>query len=324
MLHALTPERAALHGRFSQHLPPALTIASGDTVRCETLDVGWGLEPRRPDGSRRTVEPRASPRDDGPCLLGPVAVEGAEPGDCLAVHVEAVVPGAYGWTWAGDVGFSNGALNRALGVDEGDPFLLRWTLDAEAGVGTSHLGHRVPLRPFLGCLGTCPGPHHADADGWIDAWVPRRTGGNLDCRALTAGSTLYLPVEVHGALLSLGDGHAAQGDGEAGGTAIECPMARVDLRIERRKAGPFGLLAAPLAKTPEGWVTFGFGASLDAAVEAALLDFLDLLKAQRGLTRKPALTLASVAADVRVTQLVNGVVGAHVVLPHDALLFPDA
>src|SRR5690606_25786493 len=132
----------------------------------------------------------------------------------------------------------------------------------------------------------------------------------------------YLPVERHGALLSLGDGHAAQGDGEAAGTAIECPMERVDLRIERREAAPFGTLAAPLAETPEGWLTFGFGPTLDAAATAALVDLLDLLKAQRGLVRKQALALASVAADVRVTQLVNGVVGAHAVLPHDAITFP--
>lgn len=322
MVHTLPPERPNLHGQFSRHLPPALTIASGDTVRCHTLDVAWGLEPHRPDGDRATVHPREAPRDAGPCLLGPIAVEGTEPGDWLAIHVEAVVPGAYGWTKAGAIGYTNDALNRALGVDEGEPFLLRWTLDAEAGVGTSHLGHRVPLRPFLGCLGVCPGLPHADADGWISAWPPRRTGGNLDCRLLTAGSTLHLPVEVHGALLSLGDGHAAQGDGEAGGTAIECPMARVDLRIERRKAGPFGTLVAPLAETPEGWVTFGFGETLGAAAEAALVEMLDLLKAKHGLVRKEALALASVAADVRVTQLVNGVVGAHVVLPHDALRFP--
>ena len=322
MLHTLEPDRPNFHGQFSPHLAPVLTIASGDTVRCRTLDVAWGLEPRKEDGSRTTVQPREAPRDDGPCLLGPIAVEGAEPGDWLAVHVEAVVPGEYGWTWAGDVGFFNDALNRALGVDEGAPFLLRWSLDAGAMVGTSHLGHRVPLRPFLGCLGLCPGPRHEGADGWIGAWTPRRTGGNLDCRALTAGSTLYLPVERHGALLSLGDGHAAQGDGEVSGTAIECPMERVDLRIERREAAPFGTLVAPLAETPEGWVTFGFGPTLDAAATAALVDMLDLLKAQRGLVRKEALALTSVAVDVRVTQLVNGVVGAHAVLPHDAITFP--
>jgi acetamidase/formamidase len=308
--HTLAPSRATLHGQFSAALPPALTVASGDTVHCQTLDVSWGLEARRPDGTRSTF-PKEGPRDDGPALLGPIAVAGARPGHVLEVHIEAVVPGPYGWTFGGEIGFFNTALNTAMGVADGPPELLRWALDSRALVGVSHLGHRVRLRPFLGTLGLCPA-----GDGWQSAWPPRRSGGNLDCKELVAGTTLYLPVEAPGGLISLGDGHAAQGDGEAGGTAIECPLEHVALRVVLREDLA---LAGPRANTPAGWVTFGFDAHLDSAVAQALNAMLDLTMERYGLSRKLALALLSVAADVRLTQLVNGVRGAHALLPHDAI-----
>lgn len=128
-LHMLSPTRDNLHSQLSPALPPALTIAPGDTIHCQTLDVSWGLEARRLDGSRRTL-PREGPRDQGPALLGPVAVAGAQPGHVLQVHIEAVMPGPYGWTFGGEIGFFNSALNAALGVADGPPELLRWELDA--------------------------------------------------------------------------------------------------------------------------------------------------------------------------------------------------
>lgn len=315
-VHLLEPERATLHGQFSRDLAPVLTVASGDVVRCRTLDVSWGLEARRADGSpRETFGPRDALRDAGPCLLGPIAVHGARAGHTLEIHIETIVPGAYGWTFAGEIGFFNTALNRALGVAEGPPQLVRWSLDPVAMTGVSHLRHRVRLHPFLGTLGLCPA-----GEGWISAWPPRRTGGNIDCKELVAGTVLYVPVEVDGACVSLGDGHAAQGDGEASGTAIECPMERVDLRFLLRDDLPLDALRA---KTPTGWVTFGFRETLEEAATAALNDMLDLVMTQFTLERKEALALASVAADVRITQLVNGVCGVHVVLPHQAIDIVD-
>jgi acetamidase/formamidase len=311
-LHTLEPERATLHGQFSRDLAPVLTVASGDVVRCRTLDVSWGLEARRADGTpRATFGPRETPHDSGPCLLGPIAIQGARPGHVVEIHLEAIVPGSYGWTFAGEIGFFNTALNQALGVAEGPPQLVRWSLDPTAMVGISHLRHRVQLRPFLGTLGLCPA-----GEGWLSAWPPRRTGGNMDCKELVAGTVLYMPVEVDGALVSLGDGHAAQGDGESSGTAIECPMAQVDLRFILREDLH---LATLRAKTPTGWITFGFSETLDEAIITALNDMLDLVMTQFSLERKEALALTSVAADVRITQLVNGVRGVHVVLPHGAI-----
>jgi acetamidase/formamidase len=312
VVHTLEPERATLHGQFSRDLAPALTVTSEDVVRCRTLDVSWGLEARHSDGSPRvTFTPRETPRDEGPCLLGPIAVRGARPGHVLEIHVETLVPGTYGWTFAGEIGFFNTALNQMLGVSAGEPELVRWSLDSSTMTATSHLHHHVRLRPFLGTLGLCPA-----GDGWLSAWPPRRTGGNLDCKELVAGTVLYVPVEVDGAYVSLGDGHAAQGDGEASGTAIECPMEQVDLRFFLRDDLQLTTLRA---NAPSGWITFGFSESLDEAIVMALNDMLDLVIGQLGLARKEALALISVVTDVRISQLVNGVRGVHVILPHGAI-----
>jgi len=238
--HDLTLEAGVLHGQFSSSLSPVLTIASGDTVRYHRLpDVAWGLEKHNAEGGpRRKVEPRTPPRDDGPCLAGPIRVEGAAPGDVLAVHIDTLVPGPWGWT-------------------------------------------------------------------------PRRTGGNLDAAVLTEGSVLYLPVEVEGALVSVGDGHAVQGHGESSGTGIECMTEEAKLRYVVR---PDLKLDAPRAETPRGWVAFGVGDTLDDASTMALRGMLRWLTEAYDLPRKEALALASVCVDLEVTQLVNGGRGLHAVL----------
>jgi acetamidase/formamidase len=287
-------------------------VDSGDTVRYRTLDVAWGMENHKEgDLPRRKFEPREAPRDDGPCLVGPVAVRGAEPGSVLEIHIETVVPGTWGWTVAGEIGFFNSKLNRTLGVAEGQPRTTRWRLDTEAMIARSHHGHSVGLRPFLGTIGLSPA-----TPGWHSAWSPGRTGGNLDSKELTAGSTLYLPVAVPGALVSVGDGHAAQGDGEVSGTGIECPIERADLRYVVRNDLE---LDAPRARTPEAWITFGFSEDLHEAAAQALNGMLDLMMRQFGLSRKDTLALASPVVDLRVTQLVNGVCGVHARLPHEAI-----
>jgi acetamidase/formamidase len=310
-VHQLEMEKRALHGQFSADLAPALTIASGDTVQYHRLpDVAWGLENHKAEGGpRRKVEPRSVPRDDGPCLAGPVHVEGAVPGDVLAVHIDTLVPGAWGWTLAGEIDFFNTDLNRQLGVGEGPPTLLRWTLEGNGEAVDQH-GHRVALRPMLGTIGLCP-----DGDGWHSGWMPRRTGGNLDAAVLTEGSVLYLPVAVEGARVSVGDGHAAQGHGESSGTGIECLMERAALRYVVR---PDLEVTAPRAETPRGWVTFGVGDTLDDASAMALQGMLDWLVDAYDLPRKQALALASVSVDLEVTQVVNGVRGAHAVLSTEA------
>lgn len=309
--YTIEPERRTLHGCFSRELPPVLTIDTGDTVRFRTLDAGWGLEPPVTVGTpRRKFTPRIEGRDGGHALCGPVQIRGAQAGMTLEVEIGDVRPGTWGWTCAG--GWSS-ELNRRLGVAEpaAREIQLIWQLDADARVGRNQFGHRIRLSPFMGVMGMPP-----DEPGLHSTWPPRASGGNIDCKELVAGSTLYLPIPVSGALFSVGDGHAAQADGEACSQAIECPMERVDLTFRLREDMP---LSTPRAHTPAGWVTFGFHEDLNEATLMALNDMLDLLVAQYDLGRSEALAMASLVADLRITQIVNGVRGVHAILPHDAI-----
>ena len=308
-LHHIEPERRTLHGHLSRDLAPVLTVDPGDTVRFRTLDAGWNLAPPEPGSEHRPrkFEPRDPDRDSGHALCGPIAIRGAESGTTLAVHVGTVRTGAYGWTFAG--GWPS-PVNQRLGVEAEGTF-LRWSLDPDAGVARNQHGHEVALRPFLGVMGMPP-----DEPGIHSTTPPRHTGGNIDCKELVSGSTLYLPVAVPGGLFSAGDGHARQGDGEVAGPAIECPMERVDLTFDLRRDFD---LPTSCADTPAGWITFGFHEDLNEAMPAALSAMLDLMGVRFGLSRPEALALASATVDLRITQIVNGVRGVHAVLPHDAI-----
>jgi acetamidase/formamidase len=145
---------------------------------------------------------------------------------------------------------------------------------------------------------------------------PRRFGGNIDCKLLVTGTTLYLPIPVDGALLSAGDGHGAQGDGEVSGTAIECPLVSAQLTLGLRDDLD---LRMPIARTPDAWLAFGFDRDLDVAAALATETMLDLMERELGVERQRALALASVAVDLHVTQVVNEVKGVHAVLRDGAL-----
>lgn len=323
--HVLPRERGTLHGTFDERTPPVLVVASGDTVELSTLDAHW-YEPAQPalaDDPDAELVPWAGldrVRDPGHALSGPIAVVGAQPGDVVEVRLLEVVPGAFGWTRAG--GWSSWA-NDGCGVAELDTELLRWRLDGAHG--QDQHGDRVRLRPFLGVVGLCPAGPAPDGEGVgpdrlaHSTVPPRRVGGNLDCRELVAGSSLYLPVEVAGALLSVGDGHAVQGDGEVAGVALECPMAAVRLQVVLHPGGDVDGSGMPRATTPAGEITFGLDTDLNAATLQALNAMVDLLVARHGLSRPRALALCSVAVDLRVTQVVNRVHGVHAVLPPGVL-----
>jgi acetamidase/formamidase len=163
----------------------------------------------------------------------------------------------------------------------------------------------------MGVMGMPP-----DEPGTHPTGPPRACGGNLDCKELVAGAKLYLPISVDGALFSLGDGHGVQGDGEVSGMAIECPMEVVDVRLSVLDEPR---LAMPRAWTPDAWITFGLHEDLREAVAIATGEMLDLMFERLGQPRSTALALASLIVDVRITQLVNGVVGAHAVLAHEAV-----
>jgi len=305
--HHLKHDRANLHANFSNTASPVLTIDSGNTVTLSAPDVGWGLAPpTSTTAPRRKVEPREA----GMCMVGPIAVRGATPGDVLEIEIEHVLPGPWGWTYAGR-GVASVELNEALGIGAAPLTLVRWTIDHERGVATSDVGAVVPLAPFPGTIGLAP--DEASASGWI----PTVCGGNMDCRELVAGSTLLLPVKVTGGLLSIGDGHAAQGDGELSGSAIECMLEALELTITLRRGmrinGP-RIHAAPDANGRRRWITLGFGATLDGAASSAASSMLDLMEEQLGLPRAECVALASSCVDLRVTQMVNPVKGVHAVL----------
>jgi acetamidase/formamidase len=308
--HSLEPERATLHGHFSRDLPPVLEIDPGDTVRFRTLDVTWGLESFAPwlEGRERRMFPgRVSPQDDGHALVGPVAIRGARAGMTLEIAIGAIVPGGFGACFAGG---RASEVNDRLGIAQ-ERVLHAYELDPAAMTGRNQHGHVVALTPFMGILGVAPAER-----GVLSTIPPRPCGGNIDCRELVAGSTLWLPIAVDGALFSTGDGHAAQGDGEVSGTAIECPIERVDLTFGLRDDLP---LTTPLARTAGAWIAMGFDADLDEAALIALEAIVDFIAREHGLGRADALALASVAVDLRVTQIVNEVKGVHAVLPDDAL-----
>jgi acetamidase/formamidase len=303
----LEPDAGTLHGFFDPDLPPALTVDPGTTVRFRTLDSGWSAGPHT--GGERKKVPEHAP-GHGHALTGPVAVRGARPGMVLEVRIDDVVPGTWGTTYAGA---RDSAWNARLGITA--PAVQAWELDVAAGTARNQHGHSVALRPFLGVIGMPPAQR-----GQHSTVPPRWHGGNLDCKELVAGSTLYLPVPVDGGLLSVGDGHAAQGDGEVSGTAIECPMDRVDLTLGLRPQ-LFGNrpLTTPVASTPAGWVTMGLGDDLDEAAAEAMDAMLDVLGALHGVGRSDALALASVVVDLRVTQVANQTFGVHAVLPPGAI-----
>jgi acetamidase/formamidase len=304
-LHEIPLERRTLHGHFSRDLEPVLCVEPGDTIAFACLNAGW----RGLDGERFAERrPEGDVLDAGHALIGPVEVRGARRGQTLEVRIDEVRIGSWGVT---DAGGWHTPLNHRLGVADGDPAVLSWDLDADAGTGRDQAGRSVALRPFLGVIGMPP-----DGPGVHPTAPPRSCGGNIDCKELVAGTTLFLPVPVDAALVSAGDGHAAQGDGEVSQLAIEAPVERAQLTLSVRDDLP---LRNPVAWTPDAWLTFGFDEDLDEAAAQAVDGMLELMAREHALGRREALALASVVVDLRITQMVNGVRGVHARLAHDAL-----
>jgi len=261
-----------------------------------------------PGHARRKFEPRGE-HDGGHALIGPVAVTEAKPGNVLEIQIGTIRPGDYGFCVAG--GWSH-PVNERLGLmaDEFESVHV-WTLDSQRMIGHNQHGHTVALQPFMGVMGLAP-----DEAGMLPTAPPRFCGGNLDCKELVAGTSLFLPVAVEGGLFYVGDGHAVQGDGEVSVTAIECPMEQVDLTFVLHD--DFSL-TMPRAKTAEGWLTFGLHEKLEEAMYLALEGMVELIQAMLQVSKPNALALASLTVDLRITQIVNGVRGVHAVWPHGAI-----
>jgi acetamidase/formamidase len=311
--HRIEPAEGTLHGVFGDH-GPIVTIASGDRIHTRTPDAGWApLDLEAPvtlDAFLTAPRiPRPGPAHNGHCLVGPVAIEGAEPGMTVEVRLLRLRPGAWGWT---AVGGWDTPLMQVLKLAHAPREHFIWNADEAREFATNQMGDRVRLRPFLGVVGlepAGPGPH--------STIPPRRVGGNIDCKELVEGSVLFLPVEVAGGLLSLGDGHAVQGDGEAAGTAIECPMEEVLVEVHLHRDLELNL---PRAETPAGRVVMAFDDDLNTATLDALEGMLGWMQEVHGLSRARAVALASLVVDLRITQIANGVCGVHAVWPPDQLV----
>jgi acetamidase/formamidase len=237
----------------------------------------------------------------GHVVSGPVAVAGAEPGDVLAVHVLEAKPRV-------PYGVNSIRMNRGGLPDE---FTLNRSVvipfDMERQVAQFAPKIEVPLAPFFGIMATGP----ARNLGRVHSGPPGPFGGNIDLKDLTAGSTLYLPVHVPEALFMVGDGHAAQGDGEVDLTAIECSLTGT-FRLDLIKGKT---LAWPRAETPTHWITLGLHENLDEAMRMAIREAIKFLAEEKGLARVDAYALASIAVDFEVTQVVDGVKGIHAMIP---------
>jgi len=304
-----TIARGREHFRWDRTLLPVLEIEPGDTVAYDLEEVSGGqITPHSTaaDLARMNMD-RVYP------LAGPIYAKGARPDDALAVTVVTLVSGPWGWT----------SISPDLGLlgSEFEPYLHHWDLTA-GDHAMLKPGVRVPLEPFCGTMGVAP----AD-DGQLPVMPPGPFGGNMDIRHLTVGSTVILPVWTDGALFSVGDCHAAQGDGEVSVSAIECPMRavlRFDVRRGVRLTAPRFMTPGPLAPRAAHrgyYATTGIGPDLMEGARAAIRDMIRMLMEEHGLTREEAYVLCSVAVDLKLSEVVdhpNWVVSAY--LPRAVLV----
>ena len=308
--HTLMPSPTTVAwGYYDAAAKPVLHVRSGDTLVVGTLITSSpdrleraGVAPADVEPALRAIYAQVTNKGPGGHILtGPIYVDGAEPGDVLEVHldrIELAIPYAYN---------AFGPTSGFLPEDFGYARMRIIPLDARAGVAHFAPGVDVPMHPFFGSIGVAPPP----ASGRINSAPPGIHAGNLDNKYFVAGTTLSIPVHAPGALLEIGDGHAGQGNGEVDITALETSLVgtmRIVLRKDRHLTWPRG-------ETPTHWITMGMDTSLVRATKTAVREAVSYLMTEHGLSHDDAYMLASVAADVEVTQLVDGNVGVHVLIP---------
>jgi acetamidase/formamidase len=297
-------------GYLDATIKPALTIDSGERVRieCATCNPEW--MPAKDSGfdilpDIVEIHQKVKKGSGNHIFTGPIYVREAKPGDVLEVRIlDIEIRQNWGWN------LFRGYMGT---IPEDFPYmrLLHVPLDLKNNVAVMPSGFKIPLAPFFGQLAVAP----AEVFGRQNSKEPREFGGNLDCKALTAGSTIYLPVWNDGALFSTGDGHAAQGDGEVDGTAIETALAGTFEFILRKDLD----WKMPRAETPTHYIAFGLDTDLDDAARQALKDMIAWITAMTGIHKDEAYAMCSFAADLHVTQTVNNVKGVHAMLPKTVL-----
>jgi len=305
---AATPKTVAW-GYYDATATPTLRIQSGDTVTFETVLTNSpsglekaGVAPDQVQQNLRDIYKEITSHGPGGHILnGPVYIDGAEPGDTLEIHIQKIdlaIPYAYN-------GFRFGAGFLTQDFPYARTKII--PLNHERMVASFAPGIELPLHPFFGSMGVAP----PEAYGRISSAPPGVHGGNMDNKELIAGTMLYLPVHVKGALFEIGDGHAGQGNGEVDITALETSLTgtlqfivRKDLKVKY-----------PRAETPTHYISMGFDDDLSEATRIAVRQMIDFLVAEKRMTRDDAYMLTSVAGDVEITELVDGNKGVHVMLP---------
>jgi acetamidase/formamidase len=301
----VTPQTIAW-GYYWSAAKPVLTVRPGDIVEIQTVSGNperleqAGLPPDQIPAALRTLYAEVPQNQRGPgghLLTGPVAIEGAEPGDVLEVRIRDIRL---------DVPFAYNTFRKGSGFlpDEFEGTRTKIIpLNRKRKVGTFAPGIELPLKPFFGSMGVAP----PEAAGKINSGPPGIHAGNLDNKELVAGTTLFIPVAVRGALFEVGDGHAGMGNGEVDITAMETSLTGVFQFILRKDLH----LKWPRAETPTHWITMGLDTDLTEATRLAVHETLDFLVTEKKLTREEAYMLASVVVDFEITQLVDGTKGVH-------------
>ena len=337
-IHALRATPATVHwGHFDASLAPVLRVRSGDLVQAEAITHHAGDDPDLMfDASIEALFQGIPPeeRSPGPHIMtGPIHVVDARPGDMLEVHYLTMTPRCY---YGSNLAANWGYLYREFGSKDR---VTIYRIDADANTAealyaydypgkyevpgtitrcpacdrrTALQGVRIPVRPHLGTAGVAP-----DVRGRISTVPPGRHGGNIDNWRIGAGATMYYPVQVEGALFSIGDPHISQGDGELSGTAIESSLDVLFQIVVRRDFS----FPSPLLETPDCWIVHGFNEDLNLAMREAALGMLELLTDHQRLSKDDAYSLMSVAADFAVTQVVDQRQGVHVRIPR--AIFPS-
>jgi acetamidase/formamidase len=286
-----------------------LRVRSGDTLEIQTLITSSparlesaGVPPQQVEQSLRDIYAQVTKKGPGGHILtGPIFVEGAEPGDVLEVRIQSIklaIPYAYN---------AFGPGRGFLPEDFPYPRMKIVPLDEKRMVARFGDGIEIPLRPFFGSIGVAP----PEVSGRISSAPPWIHAGNLDNKELVAGTTLFIPVHAPGALLEVGDGHAGQGDGEVDITALETSLVGTFQLVARKDMH----LRWPRAETPTHFITMGIHEDLNEATKMAVREMIDFLASEKRLTRDDAYMLASVAADLHITQLVDGNKGVHALIP---------
>lgn len=308
--HMLEPTpKTIAYGYYDAKTPPVLRIKSGDTVQVQTLITstpqrleGAGVKPDQIEASLREIVSTVTNKGPGGHILtGPIYVEGAEAGDVLEVRIQSIklaIPYAYT-----SFGPGRGFLPEDFPVSK----MKIIPLDEKRMVGRFSDSIEIPLRPFFGSMGVAP----PEASGRVSSAPPGIHAGNLDNKELVAGTTLFIPIHTRGALFEVGDGHAAQGNGEVCITALETSLVGKFQLIVRKDMK----LRWPRAETPAAFMTMGIDEDLTAATKIAVREMIDFLVTEKKLSREEAYMLASVAADVSITQLVDGTKGVHAMIP---------